>query len=324
LRSWTKPKPPDRGNREGRCDKLSGAVDQRPLCNPLANRACGGNAPRREITTVNRPMRALRLHLMAPGPRQGYAGNAMKQQNPRHFPLLRVACASLGLVTASAFAQSTTPSTPPTDSPATIPTTPSNPSRSSDTYVNPTNPSDTDTTRTAPGMEKTDRSTRDLNDNRGVAVTPNEDGETESPRKIRNFFAKASMIDAEERRLSEVAVQRATNPQVKAFAQMLVTEHQAASQELQQLAQSKNVMLPTGKSAEEAADEAEDWNDKDAEEFDEDYVEKMIDYHKEAVDLYKDTAEDSEDPELAAFARKHLPRLQEHLRKAQELEKAID
>lgn len=256
---------------------------------------------------------------------RGYPVSAMKPQNHRHFPIVRVACASLGLAAASAFAQSTTPSTPPTDSPATVPTTPSNPSRSSDTYSNPTNPNDSTNTaeRSAPGMERTDRSTTDLNTNRGVATTPNANGETESPRKIEKFITKAAMIDAEEKRLSEVAQERATNAQVKAFAQMLVTEHQAAAQELEQIAQSKNVLIPTGKKA-EAEEEALEWRDKDAEEFDEDYVEKMIDFHKEAVDLFSDTAEDSEDAELAAYARKHLPKLKEHLAKAKELEKVLD
>jgi putative membrane protein len=244
------------------------------------------------------------------------------KQNP-HFPLFRVACASLGLVTATAFAQSTTPSTPPTDSPATVPTTPSNPSRSSDTYANPTNPTATDDSMKSTRTESTDRTTRDLDEDRTVAVTPAPDGETESPRKVAKFIEKASMIDSEQIRISEVAQSRASNAEVKAFAQMLVSDHQSATQELQALAQSKNVMLPTGKKA-EAAEEGSEWTDKDAEEFDEDYVEKMIDFHKEAVDLYKDTAEDSEDPELQAFARKQLPKLQEHLRKAQALEKALD
>jgi putative membrane protein len=130
------------------------------------------------------------------------------------------------------------------------------------------------------------------------------------------------MIHDEELRLSQIASERATNPQVRTLAQQLVTHARSANDELNQIAQRKGVTIPTGK---DAADDENKWREKKADKFDEDYVERIVKLNKDAVDLLEDQSRKTTgDPELSAFASKHLASMQSHLNTAKTLEKAVD
>jgi putative membrane protein len=144
-------------------------------------------------------------------------------------------------------------------------------------------------------------------------------------RKAERFISKVSMLQSEESRLSVIAGQRATHEEVRSFAEQLRNSNQARDQELAQLAQRRSVMLPTGKDASDAAEDNQRWQSKDAQDFDEDYVQRIIRIQKNAVDTLEDyaNAHDS-DPELAAFAQKHLPTVRENLRQAEAIEKQVD
>jgi putative membrane protein len=62
-------------------------------------------------------------------------------------------------------------------------------------------------------------------------------------RSDRKFIEKAAECNHKEMALSELAAQRATNQQVRSFAQQIVTDHTKANQQLMQLAQAKGVTL---------------------------------------------------------------------------------
>lgn len=144
-------------------------------------------------------------------------------------------------------------------------------------------------------------------------------------RKSEKFINKVSMLTTEEARLSVIAAQRAADEQVRTFAEQLRLSNQAREQELAQIAQSRSVALPTGKDANDLANENEEWNKKDAKDFDEDYVHRVIRIQKNAIDTLEDYAKaDDSDPELSAFAQKHLPGLRETLRQAEGLEGRVD
>ena len=119
--------------------------------------------------------------------------------------------------------------------------------------------------------------------------------------------------------VSQATLDRLMNPQAKAFAQMMVTDHSKANSELMALAAKKGVTLPA---KDDSAKLMEKWSKK-TNEVDEDYIEEMVDDHQEAVELFE-KASRSEDAEIAAFARKTLPTLQHHLTMAKDLKKALD
>lgn len=144
-------------------------------------------------------------------------------------------------------------------------------------------------------------------------------------RKAERFIGKLSMLQSEEARLSEIAAQRAINDQVRTLADQVRTASNAREQELAQLAQSRSILMPTGKDSADLADENKEWQSKDAGDFDEDYVKRIIRIQKNSVDTLEDYAKDNDsDPELAAFAQKHVQELQASVRQAEALEKQID
>jgi len=98
---------------------------------------------------------------------------------------------------------------------------------------------------------------------------------------------------------------------------MMVSDHSNANSELMALAASKGVVLPAKDTKEMKFEEK--WSKK-TKGVDEDYMDEMVSDHKDAVDLFEKAAK-SEDPDIAAFARKTLPTLQQHLTMAKDLHK---
>jgi putative membrane protein len=84
------------------------------------------------------------------------------------------------------------------------------------------------------------------------------------------------------------------------------------------LAQKKGVMLPA---RDKTMKFEEKWSKK-TKDLDDDYVKEMVDDHQDAVDLFENAAK-SDDPEIAAFAMKILPKLQQHLSMAKDLSKVV-
>lgn len=133
----------------------------------------------------------------------------------------------------------------------------------------------------------------------------------------KNFVEKVTRLSLEEAEVSRVAAERTSNPRVKAFAQAMAADHAAMSQELSAIAADKGVALPAKDSF------GEKWVKKDGKSFDVDYMKKMLTDHEETVKLFQRQARDGNDPELVAFARKHLPAIQHHLQEASDLHKMM-
>jgi len=166
----------------------------------------------------------------------------------------------------------------------------------------------------------------------GVAPQPAEDlrfpNATQTDGEATQFINKVSMLTDESVRISQVASQRASNQQVKTFADQVQQSTQAIQSELGGLAQTRNILIPTGRAGSAFGGDDDDdgkWAKKDAKEFDEDYVKRVVKLHKDAIDELEDYSKDgSADPELASFAQKYIPVLREQLRQAEGLEDQID
>lgn len=170
-----------------------------------------------------------------------------------------------------------------------------------------------DTSTSAAGSTSTDR------DRVSTASTAGATTAVKLSRSDRNFFEKAAKSGMKEVSVSKATLDRLMNPQAKAFAQMMVSDHSKANSELMELAAKKGVTLPA---KDEAPKLMEKWSKK-TDDLDEDYMEEMVDDHQEAVELFENASK-SEDPDIAAFARKTLPTLQHHLTMAKDLKKALD
>lgn len=131
------------------------------------------------------------------------------------------------------------------------------------------------------------------------------------------FFVKAAAGGAKEVAVSQAVMGKLTNPQVRAYATAMVTDHNAANNEILNLALRKGVTLP----AQDATKITEKWSEKDGN-VDKKYLHEMIEDHEDAVKLFE-KASKSDDADIAAFAQKTLPTLQHHLQMAKDLKKSL-
>lgn len=137
-----------------------------------------------------------------------------------------------------------------------------------------------------------------------------------------DFVDEASAKGLAEIESSKLALSKSTSTDIKAFAQKMITDHSAANTELAGIAGRKNI---------EVADEAElltkakkfVLEQRDGESFDEAYAKNQVAAHEVTIELFERAAI-SDDAEIAAFAKKTLPKLQHHLKMAQELVAAHD
>lgn len=133
------------------------------------------------------------------------------------------------------------------------------------------------------------------------------------------FMQKAAIGGMAEVELGKLAQERASNPAVKQFGARMVRDHGKANAELKTLAKSKGVALPTKLDAKHASvrDELAKLSGAD---FDRAYVDAMNEDHEHDVAEFRQTADSGKDAEVAAFAKRTLPTLEEHLTEVQRLE----
>lgn len=133
----------------------------------------------------------------------------------------------------------------------------------------------------------------------------------------RDFMEKAAKASMSEVAISRVAAARTSNPDVRRFAQMMIEDHETAIEQLNELARAYGVSLP-------AKDPyPEKWEKRDAKNFDREYLDQIVDDHQKVVNLFEKQANDGEDAKTVAYARKHLPKMQQHLQHALDLKRAL-
>lgn len=142
---------------------------------------------------------------------------------------------------------------------------------------------------------------------------------TKLARGDRRFIEKAAKSGMMEVRTARLAVERGSDPRVRSFAQKLVSDHDRANAELSELAGRKGVSLPQ----DDNDHQFKSLSDKAGVEFDQRFVGHMSDEHEDDIELFEKASRKSDDSEVAAFASKQLPILQEHRRMAQDIEKSL-
>lgn len=136
----------------------------------------------------------------------------------------------------------------------------------------------------------------------------------------RRFVNKAADSGTSEVALAQLASERATNAEVKSFAQQLVQDHTQVNSELTALATQKSVKLDK----EDGKDRFyKRLSNKSGADFDQEFVEHMIDEHESAIKLFEKASTDAKDSDLRSFAAKHLEHLRHHLQTAQSLRASI-
>jgi putative membrane protein len=127
----------------------------------------------------------------------------------------------------------------------------------------------------------------------------------------KSFVDRAAAGGMAEVQLSKLAMDRGQSIEVKQFARNMVEDHTKANTELKQIAQKKDITLPT-----KVDEKHETLYDKlsklSGDEFDREYMRVMAQDHDETLKLLKNEAQNGMDPELKSFAMKTLPLVEKH------------
>ena len=138
----------------------------------------------------------------------------------------------------------------------------------------------------------------------------------------RKFIDNAVQGGMFEVQVSQLAASKATDPQVKSFAGMLLDQHTAANNDLVKIANAKGVELPAvpGHGKRRAIDRL---GQRQGADFDEHFVREVgIKDHEKNIEMFQKAGKNVKDADLRAFIDKTLPSLRDHLALAQKLPQA--
>jgi len=159
-----------------------------------------------------------------------------------------------------------------------------------------------------------------------TAAQPNSAASSPSPSSRgsdQGFVTKAAQGNSAEVELGKIVAAKSKNPSVKQFAQMMVKDHTTALNELQELAQTKNLNF-----SDDLPDDAKALQTKlssdSAKQLDKDYMDSMVEDHQKDVQEFTEKSQNAKDPDVKEWAGKTLPTLQKHLEKAQQIDARLN
>jgi putative membrane protein len=149
-----------------------------------------------------------------------------------------------------------------------------------------------------------------------------------APRGVERFVNDVVAGNTAEIELSRMAAERATNPEVKQFAQMMVRDHTTAGNELKQVLTGHNMQVRDVLD-EKHRDLAQELSRQSGSEFDHEYMAAMVDDHERMKNLLEGRSNEKANDQplenaVNQFAAKTLPVVQHHLDMAQQLEDRLD
>lgn len=130
------------------------------------------------------------------------------------------------------------------------------------------------------------------------------------------FATEAAQGGMAEVELGQLALQKASNPDVKTFAQRMVDDHTKANDQLKQVASQENMTLPTTLNQKDLTLKNKLQN-LSGDKFDKEYMKAMVKDHQEDVKEFQKESTNGQDPAIKGFASQTLPILQSHLQMAQ-------
>lgn len=133
-----------------------------------------------------------------------------------------------------------------------------------------------------------------------------------------NFVMQAAAGGVGEVSLGELAERKTSNPAVRQFARHMIDEHTTANRELIALAGRKGVTPPTTLDP-GRVNVNRQLSELGGADFDRQYMAQQVQDHELQAALFRQQAQSGIDPELRAYAAKHLPAVEGHARMARQV-----
>jgi putative membrane protein len=137
---------------------------------------------------------------------------------------------------------------------------------------------------------------------------------TIGPHDTAAFVSNASQSDMYEIQAAQLAETRSKNPDIKAFAKMMVKDHTATSKAMGPLATAAG-QTPAAKLDDRRQGFLDNLTKASDADFDKTYVDQQVAAHGEALDLMQGYGKDGSDAGLKGAANDTAPKVQMHLDK---------
>lgn len=129
---------------------------------------------------------------------------------------------------------------------------------------------------------------------------------------------QAAHSDQTEIQTSRLALQKSKSQAVRSYAQRMIQEHTKSTQQLKQLAQQKEVTLPTDVGAENQP-LLKQLKQLSGTAFDQAYMNGQVQAHSKTQQRYQAYLRQGQDPQLKTFASRIAPIVAEHLQMARSM-----
>jgi putative membrane protein len=168
-----------------------------------------------------------------------------------------------------------------------------------------------------------------------LATTPPATATTPAAGDVASGWTDANVVDVltvanqGEVDYSQIGVEKATNPSVKQFAQMMVKDHGTMLDAVKNLASKLNVTPAANDKVTDLQKENQkdiaDLNGKTAgKDFDHEFMEEQVDMHQETLDLLNDLDSKTTNADLKAAIAEAKPKVQAHLDQAKAIKDKVD
>jgi putative membrane protein len=138
----------------------------------------------------------------------------------------------------------------------------------------------------------------------------------------KKFLATAAQSDQNEIALSKVAADKATNPDVKAFAQKMIDEHMKMTESMKPFADSWGLTPPNGPDSDHQKD-LDKLNGLSGGDFDKTYIDDMVTDHAKALRAFTSEAKDTKDAKFRGAVIKGKTAVAAHKNMAYDLKKKL-
>jgi putative membrane protein len=169
--------------------------------------------------------------------------------------------------------------------------------------------------------QNSETSTNMMTENEGRSTPTELNSETAVDDDALTFMKKAASAGTMEVELGNLAREKAVNPRVKNFGEMMVRDHSTANKALLQIGAQKAVQINVAMNREhkQMVDSMKKLNGT---QFDQHYIGMMVKDHAKDIQEFEQAA-DNRDPEVNRFATKTLPVLRKHLDSAKAIQASL-
>ena len=137
------------------------------------------------------------------------------------------------------------------------------------------------------------------------------------------FVEVAARSNISEIEFGELAAAKASDSLVRVYGQKMVDEHNAAQDELKELADDYGGIEWPDDLDEDHEGIMEQLNNAEGYSFDTLYMATQVKLHEESINLYQTASTNATDMRVKAYASKYLPDLQEHRQQADSIQTVV-